>query len=128
MPAKETEVDIEPTTHEGDLMGEDIEISGSIISTAPAQGDDSILGLLSKPETNGVFLSDSRYLWDSSEKLNPPLPENIICNDRHRKRLKHFNLDPVDDERSAPEARDGFAHSCPILLLKHGTKENSDAG
>lgn len=126
LPPKETEVELGTTTTESDLKGTDIQnLNPSICGVS--FNSESVLALWSKPETNGVFLSDSRRLWDSSEKLNPPLPENILCMDRHHKRLKHFNLDAVNDEKSASQASDGFGQSCPILLLKHSSKGNFNA-
>ncbi|XP_020573536.1 LOW QUALITY PROTEIN: ribonucleases P/MRP protein subunit POP1-like [Phalaenopsis equestris] len=80
---------------------------------------DLLLSFWSKPETNGVFLSDCRQLWDSYINLKPPLPENIVCKDRHCKRLKQFYLDPSHSEESGGEARVGYDQTVPIVLLRH---------
>ncbi|PKU68437.1 ribonuclease P/MRP protein subunit POP1 [Dendrobium catenatum] len=89
---------------------------------------DLLLSFWSKPEANGVFPSDCRQLWDSYINLKPPLPENVICRERHCKRLKHFYLDPDLVEEPCYEARDRYDRSCPIILLKHADHESFNSG
>ena len=80
------------------------------------QGEDS---LWSRPETNGIFLSDSISLWDCSNNLNPPVPESIICKEKHDRRLKDFYLEPSSHAGASTEVKDCPSRTCPILLLKH---------
>ncbi|KAL0921913.1 hypothetical protein M5K25_005859 [Dendrobium thyrsiflorum] len=97
-------------------------------SNESTRNKDLLLSFWSKPEANGVFLSDCRQLWDSYINLKPPLPENVICRERHCKRLKHFYLDPDLVEESCCEARDRYDRSCPIILLKHADHETFNSG
>ncbi|CAL9065706.1 unnamed protein product [Musa banksii] len=79
-------------------------------------GEDS---LWSRPETNGIFLSDSISLWDCSNNLNPPVPESIICKEKHDRRLKDFYLEPSSHAGAATEVKDCPSRTCPVLLLRH---------
>lgn len=78
----------------------------------------------SNSEKKAVHLSQNFHLWDSNAKLKPPLPEKLVCTDRHQQRLKDFFLDSDTGEGLAPEARDAFGRCCPILLSKHATRDD----
>ncbi|CAD5192791.1 unnamed protein product [Musa acuminata subsp. malaccensis] len=65
------------------------------------------------------FLSDSISLWDCSNNLNPPVPESIICKEKHDRRLKDFYLEPSSHAGAATEVKDCPSRTCPVLLLKH---------
>ncbi|KAJ0976374.1 hypothetical protein J5N97_018339 [Dioscorea zingiberensis] len=90
--------------------------------------EDRLTSLWSEPEANGVFLSNSESLWDSSDKLNPPLQESILSAEKHLKRLEFFCLDQSNNPTSVIGSRDGSSRSCPVLLLKHKDIGNSSMG
>ncbi|XP_008809253.2 ribonucleases P/MRP protein subunit POP1 isoform X2 [Phoenix dactylifera] len=104
---------------ESNLQEEDIRNSSLLVSGESAKNEDKLLSLWSEPETSGIFLSDSRSLWDSSDKMSPPIPENVLCTEKHHRRLKFFHFDPTNYGMPATEAKDDFSQSCPVLLLKH---------
>lgn len=118
LPPKETASNLETTIHESDLQEKDIQTSEPMLTGDSHNSVDDILAQWSKPNKNGV-----EHLWDY-EKLDPPVPDNILCTDKHNKRLKHFYLDSTNDDKSATEIKDGCSQSCPILLLKHANKGN----
>ncbi|XP_064952534.1 ribonucleases P/MRP protein subunit POP1-like isoform X1 [Musa acuminata AAA Group] len=102
-----------------DLPSSRTEVTDNELSTILEgyfQGEDS---LWSRPETNGIFLSDSISLWDCSNNLNPPVPESIICKEKHDRRLKDFYLEPSSHAGASTEVKDCPSRTCPILLLKH---------
>ncbi|URD90880.1 Ribonucleases P MRP protein subunit POP1 containing protein [Musa troglodytarum] len=87
-----------------DLPSSRTEVTDNELSTILEgflQGEDS---LWSRPETNGIFLSDSISLWDCSNNLNPPVPESIICKEKHDRRLKDFYLEPSSHACAATES------------------------
>ncbi|KAK8918856.1 hypothetical protein KSP39_PZI021643 [Platanthera zijinensis] len=90
------------------------------IAEESAGSKDTLLSFWSKPEENRVFPSDnSKQLWDSYVNVKPPLPENIICSEKHSKRLKQFYLDSARSRESVCVARDDYDQSCPVIVLKH---------
>lgn len=90
------------------------------IDEESAGNKDALLSFWSKAEENRVFSSDnSKQLWDSYLNVKPPLPENIICSEKHSKRLKQFYLDSACAKESVGVARDNYDQSCPVILLKH---------
>lgn len=105
------------TKLESDLQEEDIENSRE-----SAENEDKLLSLWSEPETSGIFLSDSKSLWEPNDKLSCPIPENVLCTERHNTRLKFFYLDLTKYETPATEAKDDFSRSCSVLLLKHAKR------
>ncbi|KAJ6826571.1 uncharacterized protein M6B38_371380 [Iris pallida] len=100
----------------------DMQASNAFISGISTEVQDGIHLPWSEPEVNGSFLADNRYLWDFTEKLNPPVPENILCTEKHQRRLKYFYLDPPGDDKQPPKKAEGCGQSCPILLLKHANQ------
>lgn len=102
-----------------DMQKEDVQDSDAFL-----KNKDILFSLWSKPETHGIFLSDSKNLWDSSDKLNPPTPDNVLCTEKHHRRLQFFYLDHANDETPATEAKYGFGRSCSVLLLKHPNQRN----
>ncbi|KAG1326181.1 ribonucleases P/MRP protein subunit POP1 [Cocos nucifera] len=120
LPSKGAELASEAHTKlESDLQEEDIRNSSLLVSGESAKNEDKLLSLWSEPETSGFFLSDSKSLWDASDRMNPPIPENVLCTEKHCTRLKFFHFDPTNCRMPATEAKDGFSRSCSVLLLKH---------
>ncbi|XP_042401843.1 ribonucleases P/MRP protein subunit POP1-like isoform X1 [Zingiber officinale] len=70
------------------------------------------------PNINEKFHSGSKSLWDFADNLFPPIPESILCKERHDKRLYNFYLEP-SGSGEATEAKDDPRRYCPLLLLKH---------
>ncbi|KAJ4796278.1 Ribonucleases P/MRP protein subunit POP1 [Rhynchospora pubera] len=64
--------------------------------------------------------SDNMELWDSQCNLDPPVPENILCREKNRKRLNSLFLEPMSQEVPGGRQQDVFSQSCPVVLLKHG--------
>ncbi|KAM0951191.1 putative ribonuclease P [Dioscorea sansibarensis] len=93
-----------------------------------ANTEDLLSSLWSEPQANGVFLSDSEGLWDSSDKLSPPTQENILCEEKHLKRLEFFCLDESSDPTPVTGCRKGSFQSCPLILLKHKDIGNISTG
>lgn len=100
------------------MQEEEIRNSSLLVSGESAENEDKLLSLWSEPETSGIVLSDSKSLWDASDKTSP-IPENILCTEKHYARLKFFHFDPNNCGMPATEAKDGFSRSCSVLLLKH---------
>ncbi|XP_010914572.2 ribonucleases P/MRP protein subunit POP1 [Elaeis guineensis] len=107
------------TKLESDLQEEDIKNSSLWVSRQSSKNEDKLLSLWSEPENSGIFLSDSKSLWDASDKMSPPIPEHVLCTEKHYTRLKFFHFDPTNCRMPATEAKDGFSRSCSVLLLKH---------
>uniref|UniRef100_A0ACD6A0Q1 Uncharacterized protein n=1 Tax=Avena sativa TaxID=4498 RepID=A0ACD6A0Q1_AVESA len=71
------------------------------------------------PERHDLPISDCRELWDSGCKINPPVPEEILCMEKHHRRIKFFCLDSGNDQEQATQVKDCSSRSCPVILLKH---------
>ncbi|PKA51555.1 ribonuclease P/MRP protein subunit POP1 [Apostasia shenzhenica] len=97
-------------------------------SEESTEENNSFLSLLSMPESNEVLFSDCKKLWESSIKIKPPLPEDIICLQKHHERLKHFYLESAEFGESAGSATDDFDRSCPLILLKHPVHGKFNSG
>ncbi|KAH7655112.1 Ribonuclease P protein [Dioscorea alata] len=98
------------------------------VTDTSADTEDLLSSFWSEPQSNGVFLSDSEGLWDSNDKLSPPIQENILCEEKHLKRLELFCLDESNNPTPVTRCRKGSFQSCPLLLLKHKDIGNISAG
>ncbi|CAL9767173.1 unnamed protein product [Musa acuminata subsp. burmannicoides] len=101
-----------------DLPSSRTEVTDNELSTILEgyfQGEDS---LWSRPETNGIFLSDSISLWDCSNNLNPPVPESIICKEKHDRRLKDFYLEPSSHAGAQLNFCMGWSIILPLSWVK----------
>jgi ribonuclease P/MRP protein subunit POP1 len=74
------------------------------------------------PGKHDIFLSDCRELWDSSQNINPPVAEEVLCTEKQRDRIKFFCLDSGNDQGQTTQEKDSFSRSCPVVLLKHAKK------
>jgi len=74
------------------------------------------------PGKHDIFLSDCRELWDSSQSINPPVAEEVLCTEKQRDRIKFFCLDSGNDQGQTTQENDSFSRSCPVVLLKHAKK------
>ncbi|KAF7043085.1 hypothetical protein CFC21_052519 [Triticum aestivum] len=66
-----------------------------------------------------LLLSDCREMWDSGCKIIPPVAEEILCMEKHHRRINFFCLDSENDQGQATQANGCFSRSCPVILLKH---------
>ncbi|XP_072997740.1 ribonucleases P/MRP protein subunit POP1 isoform X2 [Typha latifolia] len=109
--------EVSSASHEKILQEEDNLDSNAMVSGDSLKNKEILSTLWSNPENHDIFLSDGKTLWDSSSRINPPIPEDIICRDKHQRRLELFHLNSTNNGRPAIE--ESFSRSCPILLLKH---------
>lgn len=79
------------------------------------------------PDINEKFHCGSKSLWDFANNLFPPIPESILCKERHDKRLYNFYLEP-SGRGEATEAKDDPRRYCPLLFLKHSKHGSLDMG
>ncbi|WOK97407.1 ribonucleases P/MRP protein subunit POP1-like [Canna indica] len=110
------------------------------------------------PDSGGIFIPDTRSLWDCDSNLCPPIPESILCKEKHDRRLKTFYLEPCNSNLyssigecilckkksdghlkdfylepcshggAATEEKDASLRCCSILLLKHAQHGSFSAG
>uniref|UniRef100_J3NA70 Uncharacterized protein n=2 Tax=Oryza brachyantha TaxID=4533 RepID=J3NA70_ORYBR len=71
------------------------------------------------PGSYDLVLSDCKELWDSNLKINPPVNEEILCMERHHRRIKFFCLDSGNDVGQRAQENDSISRSFPVILLKH---------
>ncbi|KAH9626483.1 hypothetical protein KSS87_006442 [Heliosperma pusillum] len=62
--------------------------------------------------------SSSSDLWDFIEKVQPPMEEHLLCQERHIKSLDFFCLKDTSSVKSS-STKDNFSTSCPILLMRN---------
>jgi ribonuclease P/MRP protein subunit POP1 len=60
------------------------------------------------PGKHDIFLSDCRELWDSSQNINPPVAEEVLCTEKQRDRIKFFCLDSGNDQGQTTQEKDSF--------------------
>ncbi|KAJ3702893.1 hypothetical protein LUZ61_006598 [Rhynchospora tenuis] len=82
-----------------------------------SQLDDVAIDLVNSDTCN---LYNNSELWDSHCNLDPPVPENILCKEKNKRRLNSLFLDSTSQEVPEEQKLDGFSQSCPVILLKHG--------
>ncbi|XP_058082117.1 ribonucleases P/MRP protein subunit POP1 isoform X2 [Magnolia sinica] len=109
-----------PTCPESNLLEEDdAKEDASLTSGAPNTYREVIGSFWLKPDASSVHFSDSEDLWTSNDQTNPPMEENLLCMEKHQRRLSFFNLDNTNSGTLTTKSKEGSARSCPILLLKN---------
>uniref|UniRef100_A0A0D9XV99 Uncharacterized protein n=1 Tax=Leersia perrieri TaxID=77586 RepID=A0A0D9XV99_9ORYZ len=86
---------------------------------APSEIGNILSSIWLNPGNHDLFLSDCRELWDSSLKIDPPIKDDILCMDRHYRRIKFFFLDSGNDQGKTAQEKDSINQSFPVILLKH---------
>ncbi|KAL6907812.1 hypothetical protein ACP4OV_001982 [Aristida adscensionis] len=103
------------------LNKENIVLKEGLISNAdktPLELGNILSWMRVHPGRHDMFLADCKELWDSSNNINPPLAEEILCTEKHHERIKFFCLDSGNDQGQTNQEKD-FSRSCPVVLLKH---------
>ncbi|KAL6965717.1 ribonuclease P [Sarracenia purpurea var. burkii] len=72
-------------------------------------------------------LSVSMDLWDASKGILPPVEENILCMEKHHKKLAFFCLDNTNLGKQNASTEGLFCRLCPILLLNNSNRKGSVA-
>lgn len=70
-------------------------------------------------------LYDNSELCDSHYKIDPPVPESILCTEKNKKRLSTLFLEPTSRKMPAGEQKDGFSRSCTVILLRNAYQTTS---
>lgn len=86
------------------------------VDEAPSEERDIMSSM--HPGRHDLLLSDCRGMWDSCYKINPPVAEEILCMEKHHRRIKFFCLDSGNDQGKETQEKDLFSQSCPAILLK----------
>ncbi|KAK1318049.1 hypothetical protein QJS10_CPB04g01209 [Acorus calamus] len=109
------------------LAGEISEDCTELTSEVSEEDRHFLFSHWSEPEVNGIFLSDSA-LWDSHGRMSPPVAEDILCKEKHQRRLTYLYLDKTNSQSLTSQSKEGIARSCPILLLKASDERSSCKG
>lgn len=67
--------------------------------------------------SDNVLYSDSKDLWENHNNMNPPLDENLLCMEKHHKRMDFFHINK-NIEITSTEIAEQSSRSCPVILLK----------
>ncbi|XP_077218174.1 ribonuclease Ps isoform X2 [Tasmannia lanceolata] len=97
-------------------------------TVAPNNNEEVMSSLWLKPDGNTGHFSDSKDLWASQEQISPPVEENVLCTERHQRRLDSFFLASTSSQTLPAETKEGSVRSCPILLLKNSNRCDSCMG
>ncbi|OVA02515.1 Ribonuclease P/MRP [Macleaya cordata] len=114
------------TTLEGDVQVNNSD-EPATLTEFPDKNKEIISSLWSKTEANSVLLSDSKDLWNIQNVLNPPVEENLLCMEKHQRRMAFYNLDNTNSGVLSSESMKKSSRSCPILLLKDNDQRGSCA-
>ncbi|KAL5724219.1 ribonuclease P [Ranunculus cassubicifolius] len=87
------------------------------LPTSTDQTKKAISSLWLNSEAISVLYSDSRDLWENHIGVSPPVEENLLCMEKHQKRMEFFQLNE-NSGISTTEAKEHSCRSCPVLLLK----------
>ncbi|WVZ49698.1 hypothetical protein U9M48_001032 [Paspalum notatum var. saurae] len=90
---------------------------------APSEVGNILSSMWMHPGQHDVFLSDCTELWDSSQSINPPVAEDVLCMEKHHERIKFFCLDSGNNQVQTTQEKDSFSRSCPVVLVKHAKEE-----
>ncbi|KAF6150146.1 hypothetical protein GIB67_023101 [Kingdonia uniflora] len=93
----------------------------SVLTSCPKDSTELMSSLRLKFEGNNILFSDSKDLWDSHNLEKPPVDENLLCMEKHQRRMNLFHLDENNSSRSI-KANNQSSRSCPILFLKDGSR------
>ncbi|KAF9619843.1 hypothetical protein IFM89_009594 [Coptis chinensis] len=131
LPKKEPESNLEAASVclDGDLL-KDEPTKHSASTASKGKEKEIISSLWSNSKANSVLVSDSKDLWQARNAVNPPVEENLLCMEKHQKRMDFFNIDILDMNSgvSATEMKGQSSSSCPILLLKNRNIRGSCVG
>ncbi|XP_026413202.1 ribonucleases P/MRP protein subunit POP1-like [Papaver somniferum] len=86
-----------------------------------------ISSLWSEAEADSVLLSDNEDMWRSQNSSSLPLEENLLCMEKHERRVAYFNMNGTNSRVSSSECMPQSSRSCPVLLLKENDQRNSYA-
>ncbi|KAF8658776.1 hypothetical protein HU200_059262 [Digitaria exilis] len=89
---------------------------------APSEVGNMLSSMWIRPGKHDIILSDCTELWDSSQSINPPVAEEVLCMEKQRERIKFFCLDSGNDQVQTMQEKDRFSRFCPVVLLKHAKK------
>ncbi|KAK1319244.1 hypothetical protein QJS10_CPB04g01008 [Acorus calamus] len=115
------------SSQENTLVGEISKDHTELNSEVSKEDRNVLLSHWSEPEVNGIFLSDSA-LWDSHGRMSPPVADDILCKEKHQRRLTYLHLDKTNPQLLSSQSKEGNARSCPILLLKASDERSSCKG
>ncbi|KAF6175531.1 hypothetical protein GIB67_038105 [Kingdonia uniflora] len=96
----------------------------TVLTSYPNESSEIISSSLLNFEGNNVLFSDRKDLWDSHNLVNPPVEENLLCMEKHKRRMHLFHLDEKNSSASIA-AKNKSSRSCPILLLKDRNQNES---
>ncbi|KAI3968273.1 hypothetical protein MKX01_018576 [Papaver californicum] len=91
------------------------------------KNQENISSLWSEAEANSVLLSDNEHMWRSQNTSSLPLEENLLCMEKHERRMAYFNMNNRNSRVSSSECMPQSSRSCPILLLKENDQRSSYA-
>ncbi|PIA27087.1 hypothetical protein AQUCO_08300052v1 [Aquilegia coerulea] len=89
----------------------------SALTACPNQNEKIISSFLLDSEARKFVCSDSKELWDIHSGVNPPVDENLLCMEKHQKRVDFFHLDKNTGMETTTNIE---SRSCPVVLLKEG--------
>ncbi|KAK1270530.1 hypothetical protein QJS04_geneDACA012671 [Acorus gramineus] len=115
------------SSQENTLVGEISKDRTELTTEVSEEDRNFLLSHWSEPKVNGIFLSDSA-LWDSHGRISPPVAEDILCKEKHRRRLTYLFLDKTNSQSLTSQSKEGIARSCPILILKASDERSSCKG
>lgn len=86
-------------------------------------------------DENAVLLSSSEVdsncedlLWDAKSGIKPPVEDNVLCKERHDKRMDFFCLGDWDSNTSDTKGTLSCSRSCPVMLLRNNSPDNQFVG
>ncbi|CAM0874160.1 unnamed protein product [Alopecurus aequalis] len=92
------------------------------VDEAPCEEGRILSSTQMHPGRNDLLMSDYCELWDSGCKINPPVTEEVLCMEKHHRRIKFFCLDSGNDQEQETQVKDCSNRSCPVILLKHASE------
>ncbi|XP_074263012.1 ribonucleases P/MRP protein subunit POP1 [Silene latifolia] len=100
----------------------DAQLAGDLLDLSEDTNKDSHAGSHHEKEDVPFTLQsqnecNSSDLWDSIEKVQPPMEEHLLCQERHKKSLDFFCLKDTSSVKSS-RTQENFSTSCPILLMR----------
>ncbi|MCL7030627.1 hypothetical protein MKW94_017671 [Papaver nudicaule] len=114
--------------HSGNIDVEDNRLDGCATLGQSLDKDQAIISSLwSEAEANSVLLSDNKDIWHSQNASSLPLEENLLCMEKHERRMAYFNMNNTNSRVSSSECMPQSSSSCPILLLKEDDHHRSYA-
>ncbi|KAJ3681353.1 hypothetical protein LUZ60_015842 [Juncus effusus] len=63
---------------------------------------------------------DHKVLWDPCVKIDPPMLDNVLCEEKNKKRLSSLFLERTNENSPPGQQKDGgFSRAGPVVLVKH---------